>query len=111
MQVLTAGPSALLAELDDPDDVPALYADLRRDVACRDLVPGARTVLVDGPADLGAARTYLTGWRPSARAGAAPAHQVEVPTTYDGQDLDDVARLWGMTRAEAVATHTGVGFT
>ncbi len=35
---------------------------------------------------------------------------VEVPTTYDGADLDDVARLWGMTRAEAVATHTGTAF-
>ncbi len=111
MQVLAAGPSALLAEPDDPADVPVLYADLRRDVACRDLVPGARTVLVDGPADLGAARTYLAGWRPSDRARTAPAREVEVPTTYDGEDLDDVARLWGMTRAEAVATHTSTAFT
>ena len=97
MQVLPAGPSALLAEPDDPADVPVLYADLRRDVACRDLVPGARTVLLDGPADIGAARTYLAGWRPSARTRTAPAREVEVPTTYDGEDLDDVARLWGMT--------------
>ena len=36
---------------------------------------------------------------------------VELPTTYDGEDLDDVARRWGMTRAEAVATHTGTEFT
>ena len=33
-----------------------------------------------------------------------------MPTTYDGADLDDVAHLWGMTRAEAVATHTGTAF-
>jgi KipI family sensor histidine kinase inhibitor len=111
MQVLTAGPSALLAEPDDPADVPVLYADLRRDLVCRDLVPGARTVLLDGPADLAAARTYLAGWRPSAPAARAPVREVVVPTTYDGEDLDDVARLWGMTRAEAVATHTGTEFT
>ena len=30
-----------------------------------------------------------------------------MPTTYDGDDLDDVARLWEMTRDEVVATHTG----
>ncbi|MEO6509652.1 MAG: allophanate hydrolase subunit 1 [Nocardioides sp.] len=111
MQVLPAGPSALLAEPDDPRDVPVLYADLRRDLACRDLVPGARTVLLDGPADLDASRTYLAAWRSSAHAGRAPAHEVEVPTTYDGEDLDDVARRWGMTRAEAVATHIATEFT
>ena len=33
------------------------------------------------------------------------------PTTYDGHDLDDVARRWDMTRAEAVATHTGTELT
>jgi KipI family sensor histidine kinase inhibitor len=111
MQVLTAGPGALLAEPDEPADVPLLYADLRRDLACLDLVPGARTVLLDGPADVDAARTYLATWRPSSRPEAAPEREVEVPTTYDGEDLDDVARLWGMTRAEAVATHTGTVFT
>lgn len=110
MQVLPAGLSALVAEPDDPADVPGLYADLRRDLSCRELVPGARTVLVDGPADLAAARAYLLGWRPPARAGAASGRVVEVPTTYDGEDLDDVARRWDMTRAEAVATHTGTTF-
>ncbi len=29
---------------------------------------------------------------------------------YDGADLDEVARLWDMTRGEAVATHTGTDF-
>ena len=32
---------------------------------------------------------------------------MEVPTTYDGEDLDDVARLWDMTCDEVVAMHTG----
>src|SRR6188508_2908832 len=76
MQVLPAGPDALLVELSVPAEVPLLYADLRRDLACADLVPGARTVLLDGVTD-----------------------------------LDDVARGWGMTRAEAVATHTGTELT
>lgn len=115
MQVLPAGPDGLLAEPADPADVMALYADLRRDVACRDLVPGARTVLLDGPAGgVQAARTYLAAWRPSYPAAAdehgAETPTVELATTYDGADLDDVARSWGMTRAEAVATHAGADF-
>lgn len=110
MQVLPAGHEALLAGLADPADVPLLYADLRRDLTCRDLVPGARTVLLDGVDDLEAARAYLAAWSPSGRRGDREGQLVELPTTYDGADLDDVARRWGMTRAEAVATHTGTEF-
>ena len=32
---------------------------------------------------------------------------MEVPTRYDGPDLEAVARLWEMTTAEVVRTHTG----
>ena len=110
MQVLPAGRDALLAELADAADVPLLYADLRRDLACRDLVPGARTVLLDGLDDLEAARAYLGAWAPSGRAADRDGRLVELPTTYDGEDLDDVARRWDMTTAEAVATHTGTEF-
>ena len=111
MQVLPAGSSALLAEPSDPAHVTRLYADLRRDISCRDLVPGARTVLLDGCDDLEAARTYLAAWSPSGRAETREERVVELATTYDGDDLHDVARRWGMTRAEAVATHTGTEFT
>jgi KipI family sensor histidine kinase inhibitor len=111
MQVLPAGSSALLAEPSDPAHVTLLYADLSRDLVCRDLVPGARTVLLDGPEDMEAARSYLAAWTPSGSAGERPSRMVELSTTYDGEDLDDVARRWGMTRAEAVATHTGTEFT
>jgi KipI family sensor histidine kinase inhibitor len=47
-----------------------------------------------------------------AHADTAPAARdddaasVLVPVTYDGEDLDDVATLAGMTRAELVAWHT-----
>jgi KipI family sensor histidine kinase inhibitor len=111
MRVLLAGSDALLVEFADPADVPLLYADLRRDLPCRDLVPGARTVLLDGLVDLDVARSYLAGWTPSGRAEDDDGGLLELPTTYDGEDLDDVAQRWGMTRAEAVATHTATRFT
>lgn len=104
MRVHAVGDNAVLAELADPGAVAQLYADLRRDLACRDLVPGARTVLLDGPDDLLAATRYLADWRPVGRPDAAGGPLVEVPTTYDGADLGDVARRWGVTRREAVGT-------
>ena len=111
MQVLPAGRDALLAEVADAADVPLLYADLRRELRCRDIVPGARTVLLDGLDDLEAARTLLARWAPSGQAEERDAGLVELPTTYDGEDLDDVAHRWGMTRSEVVATHTSTRFT
>jgi KipI family sensor histidine kinase inhibitor len=111
MQVLPAGPDALLVELPLPAEVPLLYADLRRDLTCADLVPGARTVLLDGVVDLDAARGYLAAWVPVGGSADRVGPLVELPTTYDGADLDDVARRWGMTRAEAVATLTGTELT
>jgi len=111
MQVLPAGPDALLVELPLPAEVPLLYADLRRDLTCADLVPGARTVLLDGVADLDGARDYLSRWVPAGGSADRVGPLVELPTTYDGADLDDVARRWGLTRAEAVATHSGAEHT
>ncbi len=110
MQVLPAGHDALLAEPERPADVPLLYADLRRDVRLPDLVPGARTVLFDGPADLLVALEYLAGVAAVRPVGDSPGPLVELPTSYDAEDLDDVARRWDMTRAEAVATHVATEF-
>ncbi len=109
------GASALLAEVGSVEGAVTLYAALRRAVddgrlRAVDVVPAARTVLLDGVDDLAAARAVLVGLDvPSgAPAAGSPARPVvEVPTVYDGADLTEVARAWGMTTAEAVATHTG----
>jgi KipI family sensor histidine kinase inhibitor len=111
MQVLPVGPRAVLVEPADPTHVPRLYADLLRHLRCRDIVPGARTVLLDGPDDLESARSYLASWSPTEVAPRGEERTVELPTTYDGEDLDHVAQQWGMTRAEAVRTHLETTFT
>ena len=78
-------------------------------------MPAARTVLIDGvdPARAASVVDRLQRRRRPGR-GSAPggdaARIVEVPTRYDGPDLDDVARLWDMTRDEAVRTHSGTEF-
>ena len=39
---------------------------------------------------------------------APKSHEVEIAVRYDGPDLDDVARLTGLSPAEVVAAHTGM---
>jgi len=101
------GRDNLLVELDDAEQALALYEEARRRrVVASDIVSAARTVLFEGVDDVAALESSLPDWdvRPSVSSGDL----VEVPTTYDGEDLAWVARQWDMTRDEVVATHTGV---
>ncbi|MCP2328100.1 KipI family sensor histidine kinase inhibitor [Hamadaea flava] len=110
MRILPVGLTGWLVETESPEESPEeLYAYLRDralpEVA--DLVPGARTVLLDcaGLAEA-ALRAVLDGFTP----GGTPAtigEIVEIPVRYDGPDLDDVARYAGCTPDEVVALHTG----
>ncbi|MFI6445846.1 5-oxoprolinase subunit PxpB [Kitasatospora sp. NPDC050543] len=104
----------MLAEAAGPAEVGALYTWLtarRTDGGLPELteiVPAARTVLVDGLPDEAALRTLaslLAGWEPT--AGARPEGPLlEVPTVYDGADLAEVAQLWGVSAEAAVRIHT-----
>lgn len=111
MIVRPYGDRALLVDLADGDAALALADALRADppAALGDLVPAARTVLLvaaDGAAvaDL---RAALAGVRPGSPGSAALDDEIEVPVVYDGEDLDDVAALTGLSREEVVAAHTG----
>ena len=82
----------------------------------RELVPGARTLLVSFDPALTSADALaaeLARPRPSgatASAGTA-APLVEIPTVYEGADLDEVAELTGLTAAEVVARHVAAEYT
>ena len=115
-----AGLRAWLLELPDTHRVHALAAHLAalrdggRLPGAVDVVPGARTVLVDGvtgPVDPQHLHQAIRDWEGSPGEPAAHSDPVEIPTTYDGDDLDDVARLAGLTPSEVVALHTGTDLT
>jgi KipI family sensor histidine kinase inhibitor len=115
MRILPAGPRALLVELDGQQDARRFYAEVQRrrragwQPSLQDVVPAARTVLLDGLDDPARAAPELAGWPlPPVTAGSGPP--AEIPTVYDGEDLGEIARVWNMTREEAVATHTGIDF-
>jgi KipI family sensor histidine kinase inhibitor len=116
MRARRAGPSAVLVELDDDAAVSAAYDLLtaaRSDgsLTASEIVPAARTVLIDGVTDPEEVTTLLkTGRPPVPSSAAGPTPTIKIPTWYDGEDLDDVARLWNTDRAGVVAIHTGTEF-
>lgn len=115
MRVLSSGSEALLIELDDLDQVLALYAALReeRPAGVIDIVPAARTVLlVIDPAatDLAEVGRAVRQMRPRPNRRAA-GELVEVPVTYDGEDLDEVGSLLGCDADEVVRRHAAETWT
>lgn len=114
-EVRSYGPGAVLVEVDDAVTAVALAQWARSGgLPVTEAVPGARTVLLDGldleGATGDAVRRALETWQaPDAAALRGPV--VEVPVSYDGEDLDRVATLWSVTSDEVVARHTGTEFT
>lgn len=114
VRVLAAGPRALLVELDSGEEAEAFHAELLRRRAAgelpavREIVPGARTVLLDGVEDPLLARRLRSWTVPplSPRAGEA----VEIPVVYDGPDLGDVAQAWGVAVDEVPRIHARTEF-
>jgi KipI family sensor histidine kinase inhibitor len=114
MRVLPVGEDALLVEVGSGEEAEALHAELERRRAegllrVRELVPAARTVLLDGVADPSRLASELTATElppvpPRAR------EVVEIPVRYDGPDLADVAAHWGVAEREVARIHAGTEF-
>jgi KipI family sensor histidine kinase inhibitor len=109
------GDQALLLQFDSTAEVLA-WNDVLREAELPgvvDIVPAARTVLVklDGPRCAGTARQRLSELRlaPEVLDTTAPSDgraDVVIHVVYDGEDLDEVAELTGMTPRDVVAAHT-----
>lgn len=99
------GLDAALVEVDGPEQALSLAMWLRERVQAVDVVPAARTVLVDGAPVL-QVQSAVRGWAP----GPVPetGGLVEVPVRYDGPDLAAVAEAVGLSTDEVVRRHTEV---
>ncbi len=115
MRVRVIGWSALLLDCGSDEEVRAWRAELwsrreRGELRASEIVPGARTVLLDGVANPEATAALIGGWPPPVDAASGPAGVVEIPTVYDGEDLARVAGYWGLSTEDVVNLHTGTGF-
>ena len=114
------GDHALLLEFDNTDEVLAWAAAIRDAelLGVLDIVPASRTVLVKlaGPGYQPPTRQRLRKLQvaPDSTGPADGRADVQIDVVYDGPDLDEVARLTGLTADQVVAAHTGtpwrVGF-
>jgi KipI family sensor histidine kinase inhibitor len=114
MRALPVGDDALLVEVDSGEEAQALHAELLRhraegSLTVREIVPAARTVLLDGLADPARWVSELT----AAVIPPAPPHTrevIELPVRYDGPDLADVAAHWGVPEREVARIHAATEF-
>ena len=111
MRFLPVNGTAILVELADLDQTLALLHSLQTTpiAGVQELVPAARTILVQfaphllSEADLVRAIAQLDLDRRTESSDVL----IEIPVTYDGEDLVEVARFLGLSVEEVVRRHTG----
>ncbi|MCL8012466.1 allophanate hydrolase subunit 1 [Streptomyces sp. AS02] len=115
MRALPVGDDALLVEVNSGEEARALHAELLRrraegSLSVREIVPAARTVLLDGLA----APSRVASELAMSEVPPAPPHArdvVELPVRYDGPDLADVAAHWGVCAHEVARIHADIEFS
>lgn len=115
MRMLPCGETGLLVEVDDLDGVLALYAELVDDPpeGVVDLVPAARTLMIRLDPDRTQPELVAAAVRAVRPRGSARSESglLEIPVTYDGEDLAEVGELTGLGERGVVEAHTGQEWT
>ena len=105
MRILPCGDTAVLLDCADLAEARGWFAALSDHA---EVVLGASSVLVRGePSALRA----LVGRSAPAPSVSTGGRTIDIPVTYDGPDLGEVARSTGLSVDEVVAAHTGTPWT
>lgn len=120
-QFLPAGSTAVLIECGDLDRALRAFATLvaareRGELDVTELVPAAETVLVTGGEAQNSRAVRAKLRRLLSESGSAASHaasgaETVIPVHYQGEDLDEVATLTGMSPTQLVARHTAASYT
>ena len=116
MRLRPVGERGLLVEVGELETVHRLHAALRGldPPGVVELVPGYRTLLVVADPDRAELLDELAARLPALElppAEAVAGEPVEIPVTYDGEDLDEVAGLTRLDAHEIVRRHTAPTYT
>jgi KipI family sensor histidine kinase inhibitor len=101
-----------MIEVDDPIAWFGALVERRNagEFTATEIVPGARTVLLDGVQDPTSFAEELKTWPPPKREEAA-GRSVDVPVEYRGEDLGFVAEHWNVSVEAAVQRIVDTRFT
>ncbi|WP_458377935.1 5-oxoprolinase subunit B/C family protein [Pseudomonas fluorescens] len=110
MRFLPVNLDALLVELKDLDETLALFDALIAEpiAGVEEIIPAARTLLIQFRPSAIAQQTLVNciAGQDLSQRRAIEHRRVEIPVHYIGEDLDEVATLLGISRAEVVRRHT-----
>lgn len=110
MIVSAYGWQAALIEC-DPNEVFAISSTCLNSELFTDVVPAECTVLVcwDGELTITRIEKLVSAVTPATEVNTG--RLVEIPVRYDGQDLDEVAKLTGLSKSEVIELHSSTTFT
>lgn len=113
MRLLPYGDGALLVEPDDPAVILALAAALVQLPGVLEVVPAARTLLVQAAADDldGVGRRIRELAATVTPTASDPAEEVVLDVRYDGADLETTADELGLDAGELVRQHVEATYT
>jgi KipI family sensor histidine kinase inhibitor len=93
-----------------PDEVTALNSVCLKSGWFSEVVPAECTVLVCWNGDLQISKVESLIADITPELSLSPGRLIEIPVSYDGQDLDEVAQLTGLSRSEVIEIHTSTVF-
>jgi len=92
------------------EEVSAVTDTCLRSDLFTEVVPAECTVLVCWDKDLSISQIENLIANVTAASAAIPGRLVEIPVTYNGQDLTEVAQLTGLSESEVIELHSGTVF-
>jgi KipI family sensor histidine kinase inhibitor len=110
VRLLPAGDRAVLVELGSLEQVHRLHRAVLAAGIAVDSVPAWSTLLVTTDGDLRTLTERLTALATAEPLPTQP-RRLELPTRYDGADLDAVAAACAMSAEDVVALHSSVDYT
>lgn len=115
MRFLPVNLNAVLVELDDLAQTLALLQSLQTEpvAGVQELIPAARTLLIYFHPEVTTLPVLIAevGRRSVGAQVERSSHSVQIPVQYDGEDLQEVADLLGVTPQDVVHMHTGAEYS
>lgn len=110
MKVSKYGWQAALIEC-SLDEVTPLNSACLKSRLFSEVVPAECTVLVCWTNDLAISRIEDLISNVTPAASSSPGRLIEIAVSYDGQDLEEVAQLAGLSRSEVIEIHSNTVFS